>query len=47
MIERYRVRLLGLAAGDAPGTTLEFAATGTSEPIHDIVGVGPFCLAPG
>lgn len=46
-IERYRGCLLGLATGDALGTTLEFSAPGTLEPIDDIVGGGPFDLAPG
>ena len=46
-IERYRGALLGLAAGDALGTTLEFKPPGSFEPISDIVGGGPFCLKPG
>lgn len=45
--ERYRGALLGLAAGDALGTTLEFRAPGTFEPITDMVGGGPFDLQPG
>jgi ADP-ribosylglycohydrolase len=44
---RYRGCLLGLAAGDALGTTLEFSAPGTFEPVTDIVGGGPFRLRPG
>lgn len=44
---RYRGALLGLAAGDALGTTLEFRSPGTFAPITDIVGGGPFGLAPG
>ena len=44
---RYRGSLLGLAAGDALGTTLEFKAPGTFEPITDMVGGGPFSLKPG
>lgn len=39
--------LLGLAAGDALGTTLEFKPPGTFEPISDMVGGGPFGLQPG
>lgn len=39
--------LLGLAVGDAVGTTLEFAPPGSFEPIDDLVGGGPFRLAPG
>ena len=46
-IERYRGSLLGLAAGDAVGTTLEFSPPGTFSPIDDMVGGGPFGLAPG
>lgn len=45
--ERYRGALVGLAAGDALGTTLEFKPPGTFEPITDIVGGGPFNLEPG
>jgi ADP-ribosyl-[dinitrogen reductase] hydrolase len=44
---RYRGALLGLAAGDALGTTLEFRAPGSFEPIEEMVGGGPFGLAPG
>jgi ADP-ribosyl-[dinitrogen reductase] hydrolase len=39
--------LLGLAVGDAVGTTLEFKAPGTFEPITDLVGGGPFDLPAG
>lgn len=39
--------LLGLAAGDALGTTLEFRTPGTFTPITDIVGGGPFGLTVG
>ena len=46
-IERYRGSLLGLATGDAVGTTLEFRPPGTFPPIEDMVGGGPFHLAPG
>lgn len=46
-LERYRGALLGLAAGDALGTTLEFCRPGTFEPITDMVGGGPFSLEPG
>jgi ADP-ribosylglycohydrolase len=44
---RHRGALLGLAAGDALGTTLEFSIPGRFEPIDDMVGGGPFRLAPG
>jgi ADP-ribosylglycohydrolase len=46
-LERYRGSLLGLAAGDALGTTLEFKPPGTFEPITDMVGGGPFGLETG
>lgn len=46
-IDRYRGCLLGLAAGDALGTTLEFKPPGSFKPINDIVGGGPFGLKPG
>lgn len=39
--------LLGLAAGDALGTTAEFQRQGQFPPITTIVGGGPFSLAPG
>jgi ADP-ribosyl-[dinitrogen reductase] hydrolase len=44
---RYRGALLGLAAGDALGTTLEFALPGTFAPIETMTGGGPFELDPG
>ena len=44
---RYHGTLIGLAAGDALGTTLEFKAPGTFEPVQDIVGGGPFGLDAG
>jgi ADP-ribosylglycohydrolase len=46
-LERYRGALLGLATGDALGTTLEFLPLGTFTAITDIVGGGPFNLKPG
>ncbi|KAF7786056.1 hypothetical protein PRUB_a0500 [Pseudoalteromonas rubra] len=39
--------LVGLACGDAVGTTLEFASRGSFEPIEDMVGGGPFNLKKG
>jgi len=39
--------LVGLAVGDAVGTTLEFRRPGSFDPIDDLVGGGPFDLAPG
>lgn len=47
LLARYRGSLLGLAAGDAVGTTLEFEWPGTFAPIDDMVGGGPFGLQPG
>ena len=45
--DRFRGCLLGLAAGDALGTTLEFEPPGTFKPIDDMIGGGPFRLQPG
>jgi ADP-ribosyl-[dinitrogen reductase] hydrolase len=45
--DRYRGSLLGLATGDALGTTLEFSLPGSFTPLTDIVGGGPFNLKPG
>lgn len=47
LLSRYRGALLGLAAGDALGTTLEFTRPGTFTPIEDMIGGGPFRLQPG
>ena len=47
LLGRYRGSLLGLAVGDALGTTIEFKSPGTFTPIKDIVGCGPFRLKPG
>jgi ADP-ribosylglycohydrolase len=44
---RYRGAMLGLAAGDALGTTVEFCAPGTFTPLTDIVGGGPFRMQRG
>ena len=44
---KYRGCLLGLAAGDALGTTLEFKSPGSFLPLTDMVGGGPFRLDPG
>jgi ADP-ribosyl-[dinitrogen reductase] hydrolase len=44
---RYRGALLGLATGDAVGTTVEFRAPGSFEPVTDLVGGGPFHLEAG
>ncbi len=47
LVERYRGCMVGLAVGDAVGTTLEFKAPGTFTPIDDMVGGGKFDLRPG
>lgn len=39
--------LLGLAVGDALGTTVEFKPRGSFAPLTDMVGCGPFRLKPG
>ena len=45
--DRFRGALLGLATGDAVGTSLEFKSPGTFQPITDMIGGGPFGLKPG
>jgi ADP-ribosylglycohydrolase len=45
--QRYRGCLLGLAVGDAVGAALEFKQPGSFSPITDMIGGGPFRLAPG
>jgi ADP-ribosyl-[dinitrogen reductase] hydrolase len=45
--ERYRGSLLGLACGDAVGTAVEFCPRGSFVPLTDMIGGGPFGLAPG
>jgi ADP-ribosyl-[dinitrogen reductase] hydrolase len=44
---RARGALLGLAVGDALGTTVEFKLPVSFEPLDEIVGGGPFALKPG
>jgi len=44
---RFRGCLLGLAAGDAVGTTVEFRPRGSFAPLTDMAGGGPFGLSPG
>ncbi len=46
-ISRYRGCLLGLATGDAMGTTLEFQRPGSFKEITDMTGGGPFRLKAG
>lgn len=43
----FRGCLLGLATGDALGTTVEFRPRGSFAPLTDMVGGGVFGLAPG
>lgn len=45
--DRYPGCVLGLATGDALGTTLEFSPPGSFTPIDDMVGGGPFHLKSG
>ena len=44
--DRYRGALLGMAVGDAIGTTIEFSPPGSAS-VHDMVGGGPFGLPVG
>lgn len=44
---RFRGALLGLACGDAVGTTVEFKPRGSFPPATDMLGGGPFRLKPG
>ena len=46
-LDRAQGALLGLAIGDALGTTLEFKPRDTYPPLTDMVGGGPFDLAAG
>jgi ADP-ribosylglycohydrolase len=46
-LDRYRGALLGLAAGDALGTTLEFTERDAHPPLTGMAGGGPFRLKPG
>ena len=47
LIEQFRGCLLGLAIGDAIGTTVEFRLRNSFPPVTDMVGGGPFNLKPG
>ncbi|KZX76140.1 ADP-ribosylglycohydrolase [Oleiphilus sp. HI0009] len=47
LLDRYEGCLLGLAVGDAIGTTLEFMPKGSFTPIDDMIGGGPFGLRAG
>jgi ADP-ribosylglycohydrolase len=44
---RFRGSLLGLAVGDAIGTSVEFQPPGTFPPVTDMLGGGPFSLPVG
>lgn len=46
-LDRFLGCLLGLATGDALGTTLEFCPPGSFQPLEDMVGGGPFQLSAG
>jgi ADP-ribosylglycohydrolase len=45
--DRFQGALLGLAAGDAVGTAVEFKARGSFPTVTDMTGGGPFSLKPG
>ena len=47
LLDRYTGCLLGLAAGDAVGTAVEFRSRGTFRAVTDMTGGGPFALPPG
>lgn len=46
-LDRYRGCLLGLACGDAVGTTVEFRPRDSFPPVTGMAGGGPFGLRPG
>jgi ADP-ribosylglycohydrolase len=45
--DRFRGALIGLAVGDAVGTTVEFQPPGSFPLVTDMTGGGPFSLKPG
>ena len=47
LLDRYRGCLIGLAVGDAIGTTVEFKPRVSFDPVTDMVGGGCFNLEPG
>ena len=47
LIDHARGAFLGLACGDAVGTTVEFCTRGRFEPLTDMIGGGKFRLQPG
>lgn len=46
-LNKFKGCLIGLAVGDAIGTTVEFSERGSYEPLTDMVGGGPFELEAG
>jgi ADP-ribosyl-[dinitrogen reductase] hydrolase len=46
-LEAHKGSLLGLACGDAVGTSVEFSQRGSFPPVTDMRGGGPFELAAG
>src|SRR5271170_7553891 len=46
-VDKFHGALLGLAVGDAIGTTVEFKQPGAFPPVTDMVGGGPFGLPVG
>jgi ADP-ribosyl-[dinitrogen reductase] hydrolase len=46
-LDKYKGCLIGLAAGDALGTTVEFRSPGSFPTVMDMVGGGVFDLQPG
>ena len=47
LLDKAQGSLMGLAIGDALGTTVEFSPRGTFKPVKTIVGGGPFQLEAG
>jgi ADP-ribosyl-[dinitrogen reductase] hydrolase len=47
MIKQFQGSLIGLAVGDAIGTTVEFKKPGTFEPMKDMIGGDAFRLPRG
>jgi ADP-ribosyl-[dinitrogen reductase] hydrolase len=47
ILNKYKGCLIGLAVGDAIGTTVEFEERGSFEPLTDMIGGGPFNLEAG
>jgi ADP-ribosyl-[dinitrogen reductase] hydrolase len=47
LLDRYQGSLLGLAVGDAVGTSVEFRSRGSFAPVTDMTGGGPFALKAG